>query len=214
MYYSYRVSQAILSHRLIVLADIFYFFTFSFMKHSKKLIGVSLLTAVLVPVLTFAATATGSIATGRSAPDFSKLPQSVQETLKAQGVTLPTADSIKAFETKMQNERTAIKSLSDADKASLKVIRDAARKQEREFLRSKGIDLPSEDEIVAAMKFKDALRSAMDNMTVAEMKIFKKQYKGDMGEGFGRDMKDMKQGMKGGRGEGREGRGGPDGMDR
>ncbi len=171
------------------------------MKHAKKLMGVGLLTTLLVPVLTFSATATGAVTTGRSAPDFSKPPQSVQDTLKAAGVTAPTQEAIKTFETKMQNERTAIKSLSDADKASLKAIRDAARRQEREFLRSKGVDLPSEDEIVAAMKFKDTLKAAMDNMTVAEMKAFKKQYKGDMGEGFRKEMKDMKQGMKGGRGE-------------
>ena len=211
MYYSCRVSQVILGQRSTVLWDILFNLTFSFMKHAKKLMGVGLLTAVLVPVLTFAATATGTVTMGRSAPDFSKLPQSVQDTLKAAGVTAPTQEAIKAFETKMQNERTAMKNLSDADKASLKAIRDAARKQEREFLRSKGVDLPSEDEIAAAMKFKDALRSAMDKMTVAEMKAFKKQYKGDMGEGFGKEMKDMKQGMKGGRGEGK---GGSQGMER
>lgn len=96
--------------------------------------------------------------------------ENVRATLAASGVTLPTAAEATAFHDKMKAARDAENALSDADKAGLKTIRDAAQekmrtlreetaKAERDYLRSKGVALPSEEEIA---KMRDTMEKAAE----------------------------------------------------
>jgi hypothetical protein len=181
------------------------------MKSIKKTtIVAGVLAAVLVPALTFAATATGSLGMTRTAPDFTKLPQTVQDTLKAQGVTIPTAEALKAFELKMQNERVARKGLTDADELVLQSIKEKAQAEERAFLRTKGADLPSEDEIAQMKKFRESLKAAIGAMPYSSAIKMKKEFKqnmgnemgGDRGENGGRGMGEQMNSEKGGKGMG------------
>lgn len=181
------------------------------MKSIKKTaIVAGILAAVLVPALTFAATATGSLGMTRTAPDFTKLPQTVQDTLKAQGVTIPTADALKAFALKMENERIARKGLSDADELVLQAIKEKAHADERAFLRTKGADLPSEDEIAQMKKFRESLKATIGSLSYSEAVKLKKEFKQNMGDemGGGREMGEEMKSEKGGRGMGDEMRGG------
>ncbi|MDQ1343609.1 MAG: hypothetical protein QG650_328 [Patescibacteria group bacterium] len=98
--------------------------------------------------------------------------EKVREALAASGVTLPSVEAIDAFEAKMKAARDAESKLSDADKAELKKMRDAtmaqvkavheaAAKSERDYLRSKGVTLPTEDEIA---KMRDLGQKAFDTL--------------------------------------------------
>jgi hypothetical protein len=170
------------------------------MKSIKKTaIVAGILTAILVPAMTFAATATGSLGMTRTAPDFTKLPQTVQDTLKAQGVTVPTQAELQAFATKMANEKKARSTLSDADKATIKAIMEKAHAEERAFLRTKGIELPSEDEIAKMKKFKESLQTTIGALPYAEAKKLKKEFRTEMGQGG------MMKEMRGGHGMGKKG---------
>lgn len=94
------------------------------------------------------------------------------------GVTLPSAEEMKAHREQMQKVKDAMDNLSDADKATLKQMHEAAAKAERDFLRSKGVPLPTEDEIAK-------WESQMPKM--GKM----------MNEGFGKMRKGMRDGKRG-----------------
>ena len=163
------------------------------MKSTKKAaIVTGIIAAILVPAITFAATATGAIGMSHTTPSFTKLPQSVQDMLKAKGVTVPTAEAMKAFVTKMKNERKGRKSLSEADQATLSAIMEKARIEERAFLRTKGIDLPSEDEIAQMKKFRESLKAIIESLPRSEAVKLKKEFNQNMGDEMGKDKKDKK----------------------
>jgi hypothetical protein len=167
------------------------------MKSTKKAaIAAGVLAAILVPTLAFAATATGALGT-RTAPDFTKLPTTVQDTLKAQGVAIPTQAELTAFATKVANEKKARSTLSDADRAIIKAIMEKARAEERAFLRTKGVELPSEDEIAKMKKFKESLQTAVGALPYSEAKKLKKEFRAEMKEG---GMYKEMRGGKGGKG--------------
>ena len=121
----------------------------------------------------------GSHMMGKS-HDFTKLPQSVQDALKTQGITLPTADEVQAFQTKMKNNMNAVKNLSDADKASLKTLREEFQAKEREFLRSKGVDLPTEDQIAQMKKVREAITTELGKLPHSEVKKMRKDTRKEM----------------------------------
>lgn len=119
----------------------------------------------------------------------------VREALAASGVTLPSVDEINAFETKMKAAREAQAKLSDADKAELKKMREAtmeqvrkihldAAKTERDFLRSKGVALPTEDEIA---KMREVGEKAAETFRSTMQGKFGKdgEGRGMMGRGHG-----------------------------
>lgn len=95
----------------------------------------------------------------------------IRETLSLSGVTLPSDSEITSAHAVMSKVKEARKSFqaTDADKAALKSIRDSAQKAEREYLRSKGIALPSEDEIAKAQAVHESVRTAMDTLRPSTM---------------------------------------------
>lgn len=132
--------------------------------------------------------------------------ENLRTALAASGVTLPTADEAKAFHEKMQAARDAEAKLADADKAALKTMRDAAQekikaireeaaKAEREYLRSKGVALPSEEEIA---KMRDTMEKAGEVLRSQHPNMGKARGEGrEGGRGQG-----MRGGMRGGMGMG------------
>lgn len=132
--------------------------------------------------------------------------ENLRTALAASGVTLPSADEAKAFHEKMQAAREAEAKLADTDKAALKTMRDAAQekikaireeaaKAEREYLRSKGVALPSEEEIA---KMRDTMEKAGEVLRSQHPNMGKAR-----GEGReGRRGQGMRGGMRGGMGMG------------
>ncbi len=117
------------------------------MKHTKSIVASVLLVGVVATTSVFAASSMGS---SSMHTDMQKSPftnTNLIKVLQDKGITVPTPEEAKAFQTKMQAMKTAEKNLSDADKASFKLLRESFKKQERDFLRSKGVTLPSEEEI-------------------------------------------------------------------
>ncbi|MFZ3232034.1 MAG: hypothetical protein WA194_00570 [Patescibacteria group bacterium] len=126
--------------------------------------------------------------------------EKIRTALAASGVTLPTADEAKAFQEKMKTARDAESKLSDTDKTTLKTMRDATQqkiqaiheesaKAEREYLRSKGVAIPTEEEFA---KITETMKKAAE--------VLKAQHP-NLGKEFG-------EGREGGRGHGRGMRGG------
>ena len=132
--------------------------------------------------------------------------EKIRAALAASGVTLPTADEAKAFQEKMKTAREAEAKLADADKATLKTMRDAtqekiktireeAAKTEREYLRSKGVTLPTEEEIA---KMRDTMEKAGEVLRAQHPNFGKERNEGrEGGRGHG-----MRGGMRGGMGMG------------
>lgn len=117
----------------------------------------------------------------------------VTKVLQEKGITAPTSDEMKAFMEKMQSARDAEEKLSDADKSGLQTLRDGFRKQERDYLRSKGVTLPSEEEISKMDAVHEALRSQMGELRGA----FR-------GMGMGKEMMNGKSGGCGMMGDGQK----------
>lgn len=168
-----------------------YPFTFLTMnaKNKKLLVGAAIL-AVTVPAVGFAATSstTGSSPFFGMAAKFRELRagngsemgmgggilsnEKVREALAASGVTLPSTEELAAFHEKMQAARAAEAKLSDAEKSELKAIRTAGMekiraihqetaKNERDYLRSKGVALPSEEEIAEMREIGEKARETL-----------------------------------------------------
>lgn len=98
--------------------------------------------------------------------------EKVRETLAASGVTLPSAEELATFHEKMQAARAAEAKLSDTEKAEIKAIRTVgmekiraihqeAAKSERDYLRSKGVTLPSEEEIAKMHEIAEKARETL-----------------------------------------------------
>lgn len=92
--------------------------------------------------------------------------------LKAAGITTPTEAEIQANVEKMKAMKTAIDNLSTTDQTALKTLRDANRTveealrdanqvKEREFLRSKGVSVPTEAEVAKEKKIQDIVRTTL-----------------------------------------------------
>jgi hypothetical protein len=186
------------------------------MKTSTK-IALASAVAVAIPAFTFAA-AGSSNAFGGFGKGFGQMmgreigahmpffqngsgsvtvPSQIRQALAASGVTLPSDSDISAAESTMKAVMEAQRNFqpTDADKAALKAIRDAAAKSERDYLRTKGVTLPSEDEIAKAQATNDAVRSAFQTL-----------HPGKSGKGWDKDREDgfgPMGGMMGGRGHGR-----------
>ncbi len=176
----------------------------------KAVVGLVSLMVLAVPATFAMQAATGSIpsAPGISTkiglkgmthtPDFTKLPQSVQDALKAQGISIPSTDEVQAFQTKMQSEREAMKNLSEADRASLQTLREEFKKKEREFLRSKGVDMPTEDQIAQMKKLREAVQTEIGKLPYSEVKKLKKEFKKNLRDnGAGEYNEDTREGFRG-----------------
>jgi hypothetical protein len=85
----------------------------------------------------------------------------VKKALTDAGIAVPTSEEAKAFMEKQMNAFTAEAKLSETDKAGLKALRESFRKQEREYLRSKGVDLPTEDTYAKFDKIHEVLKQQM-----------------------------------------------------
>lgn len=92
--------------------------------------------------------------------------------LKAAGITAPTEAEMQANMEKMKAMKTAIDKLSTEDQTALKTLRDTNRTaedalrdanqaKEREFLRSKGITVPTEAEVAQEKKIHDIIRTTL-----------------------------------------------------
>jgi hypothetical protein len=158
-------------------------------KNKKLLVGAAIL-AVTVPAVGFAATSSGTTSSpffgmagkfrelragngsemGMGAGILSN--EKVREALAASGVTLPSTEELGAFHEKMQAARSAEAKLSDAEKAELQAIRTAGMekiraihqetaKSERDYLRSKGVALPSEEEIAKMREIGEKARETL-----------------------------------------------------
>ncbi|MDD2745509.1 MAG: hypothetical protein PHU93_03135 [Candidatus Gracilibacteria bacterium] len=126
------------------------------MKHTKSIIASVLLVGALATTSVFAANSMGM--TSKLMSQKSPFTNAtVIKALQDKGITVPTPEEAKAFQTKMQTMHDAEKSLSEADKASYEALRQSFKKQERDFLRSKGIVLPTEDEIAKMELIKTTL---------------------------------------------------------
>ena len=115
--------------------------------------------------------------------------EKVRETLAASGVTLPSTETITAYQEKMKAARDAQEKLSETEQAELKAIRDAGMekvraiqeetaKSEREYLRAKGITLPTEAEITeisaTAKKAGEVLRAKREELGMGDSEVFGK----------------------------------------
>ncbi len=92
--------------------------------------------------------------------------------IQAAGLTVPTEAEMKA---NMENGKTteeAIKKLSTDDQTALKTLRDSNRTaeealreadqaKERDFLRSKGITVPTEDQIAKEKQIQEIIRKTL-----------------------------------------------------
>ena len=131
--------------------------------------------------------------------------------LAASGVILPSTEEIRSYAESMKAAREAQAKLSDADKAELKKlhdeamekmkqVRESAAKAERDFLRSKGVNLPSEETIAK-------MRSTMEKAgEVLKSNAPRKGFGPKNGRGGNHQGRGGHEG-RGGFGEGREMRG-------
>ena len=173
----------------------FYFFSFFFMNNTKKtLLAGAVMLVVAIPALTFASGGLrgGHMGFGGNSGSGFTLPASVQTALTASGIAIPTADEMKTERDAMQKVGDAMKTLSDADKATLKTMRDTAQRAERDFLRTKGVPFPSEESIAKFQTFQQALHTLKGGKTGENNGLGEK-----MGRGHGRGMMDN-DGDKGG----------------
>lgn len=134
--------------------------------------------------------------------------ENIRTALAASGVTLPTADEAKAFQEKMKAAREAEQALSDTDKAALSTMRDATQqkiqaireesaKAEREYLRSKGVALPTEEEFT---KMAETMKKVGEVLRAQHPNLGEGRGEGrENGRGHGRG---MRGGMRGGMGMG------------
>jgi hypothetical protein len=113
-------------------------------------------------------------------PDVSRLPQSSIDALKAQGITLPTKDEMRKFFDGMNRIKKSVQALPEADRAELQKLREAAHKAEREFLRSKGVALPSEDQIAQMKKTAEAVRAEFKKLPKEQKQEIRKDIRKDM----------------------------------
>lgn len=169
----------------------------------KAIIAGAVALAVTVPLLTFAnGGMLGGIGFGgfgvHSGSGFT-LPASVQTALTASGIAIPTATEMQAERDAMKKAGDAMKTLSDADRATLKTMREAAAKAERDFLRTKGVPFPSEDAIAKFQTFQQALHTLKQDK-LGDFKGKMKGGRGMMNNGGQRGNEDTENGGFGGRG--------------
>ena len=139
----------------------------------------------------------GGFGAGMGGEAFMLTNDKVRETLAASGVTLPSTETITAYQEKMKAAREAQEKLSETEQAELKAIRDAGMekiraiqeetaKSEREYLRTKGVTLPTEAEIsemsATAKKAGEVLRAKREELGMGD------------GMGFGKGMGGGKRG--------------------
>ncbi len=159
------------------------------MKHTKSIIASVLLVGAVATTSVFAASSMGmtSKLTSQKSP-FTNTP--VVKALQDKGITATTPEEAKAFQDKMQAMHDAKKNLSETDKASYQALQESFKKQERDFLRSKGIVLPTEDEIAKMELIKKTLGEMKGTMMNGSGSMMKE----------GRGMKEKPGKMKGGSG--------------
>ncbi len=160
------------------------------MKHTKSIVASVLLVSAFAATSVFAANSSmGMKLKMGKGNQFSNT--GVIQLLTAKGITPPTLVEVKAFETKMKALQKAEKSLSTDAKAQLETLRQSFRKQEREFYRTQGVVLPTEDEIAKMETIRDLLKPSTGSGSKGLMDQF---------------------GMKRGQGMGSDNHGGPEGM--
>lgn len=98
--------------------------------------------------------------------------------LKTAGLTAPTETEMKARMDAMKttqdqiaklstDDQTALKSLRDSNRTAEEALRDANAAKEREFLRSKGVSVPTEAEVAKAKQTQDVIRKALEAQGIA-----------------------------------------------
>ncbi len=94
------------------------------------------------------------------------VPTKIREALAASGVTLPSDADISSAHATMRSVAEARRNFeeTDADRAALKAIREEAAKKEREYLRSRGVALPNEEEIAKAAATHARMSEAMQTV--------------------------------------------------
>ena len=141
----------------------------------------------------------GGFGAGMGGETFMLTNEKVRETLAASGVTLPSTETITAYQEKMKAARDAQEKLSETEQAELKAIRDAGMekiraiqeetaKSEREYLRTKGVTLPTEAEITemsaTAKKAGEVLRAKREELGMGDSEGFGKGMGGGRHGGF------------------------------
>ncbi len=141
---------------------------------TKIIIGSAVALAAVATTSAFAFNMSGGFQT--KADIFTN--PTVIKALTDSGITVPTAAEATAFMTKQKAAHEAEVKLSDADKAGLKTLKESFKKQERDYLRSKGIDLATEADIARFAKIRETLKLQMKDIRGAnhEMKGFGKKH--------------------------------------
>lgn len=79
--------------------------------------------------------------------------------LQNAGITIPSAEEIKAFQINMESARKSQQNLSEASKTGLRFLRKSFQKQERDYLRSVGVTFPSESDIEKYQTIQETIKN-------------------------------------------------------
>lgn len=79
--------------------------------------------------------------------------------LQNAGITIPSAEEIKAFQINMESARKSQQNLSEANKTELRSLRKSFQKQERDYLRSVGVMFPSESDIEKYQTIQETIKN-------------------------------------------------------
>lgn len=121
--------------------------------------------------------------------------------IQAAGLTVPTEADMKAsmeagktteeaIKKLSTDDQTALKTLRDSNRAAEKALREADQAKERDFLRSKGITLPTEDQIAKEKQIEEIIRKTLSGQQGNE-----KGHGGMMGR-FGGERGEHGKGLK------------------
>ncbi len=81
--------------------------------------------------------------------------------IQAKGLTVPTETEMQVFHTAQETMMSGAMNLSDANKTELKTLRDTFQKQERDFLRSKWVVTPTEEQVTKMNTIHEIVRSTL-----------------------------------------------------
>ncbi len=130
------------------------------MKTKSILLTTAITLAVTLPLAAFAAN--NDFVRKNIGQAFEQhLPKKIEALLTASGIAIPTDAEFQSHHEAMEKVRKSIDSLSETDKAALKTLRETAQKAERDFLRSKGVPFPSEEELAKFQTFHQKLQEVL-----------------------------------------------------
>lgn len=85
----------------------------------------------------------------------------VTAALQAKWLSTPTEAELQSYHTAMQAMMSGAMNLSDANKAELKKLRDSFQKTEREFLRSKWVTTPTDEQVAKMDAIHEVIRTTL-----------------------------------------------------